>query len=195
MQSSSAFSSPSSSSFAAFERLARTASEKLQPPGWMIEEVQRRGVLFLNHVLQQEPEALARLARQRGRVLRVQWRGFSAELLVTPAGLLDLAAVGAQPDLTLAITEESPFGLARAAARGEKPGVRIEGDVQLAAEINWLADNARWDVEDDLARIIGDAPAHHVAVTARSAAAALKRFAASWNPSGTRSDAPVASER
>jgi ubiquinone biosynthesis protein UbiJ len=54
--------------------------------------------------------------------------------------------------------------------------VRIEGDVQLAADINWLVDNLRWDVEDDLARVIGDGPAHTVGNVARSAAAALKGF-------------------
>ncbi|MEK9803520.1 MAG: hypothetical protein VW475_08990, partial [Curvibacter sp.] len=42
----------------------------------------------------------------------------------------------------------------------DKPPVRIEGDVQLAAEVNWLVDHVRWDLEEDLARIIGDAPAH-----------------------------------
>ncbi len=172
-------SSSPSSPFAFFERLAKGAAGRLQPPAWVVDEVQHRAVLFLNHVLQQEPEALARLVRQQGRVVRVQWRNFSVQLVVTPAGLLDVAVPDKQADLTLSITEESPLGLARSAVRGEKPGVRIEGDVQLAAEINWLVDNVRWDVEDDLARIVGDAPAHHVARIARSVAAALKRFVAS----------------
>jgi ubiquinone biosynthesis protein UbiJ len=44
--------------------------------------------------------------------------------------------------------------------RGDKPSIRIEGDVQFAAEINWLVDNVKWDVEEDLARLIGDVPAH-----------------------------------
>jgi ubiquinone biosynthesis protein UbiJ len=38
--------------------------------------------------------------------------------------------------------------------------VRIEGDVQLAAEVNWLVDHVRWDMEEDLSRLMGDAPAH-----------------------------------
>jgi ubiquinone biosynthesis protein UbiJ len=37
--------------------------------------------------------------RQAGRVARVQWRSLSMALLVTPAGLLDLAPLGATPDL------------------------------------------------------------------------------------------------
>ena len=185
---SSAFSSP----FAFFERLAREASGRLQPPGWLVEEVQHRGVLLLNHVLQQEPEALARLARQKGRVVKAQWRSFHAQLIVTPAGLLDLAPPGGLADLTLSVAEESPFGLARAAVRGEKPAVRIEGDVQLAAEINWLADNVRWDIEDDLARVIGEMPAHQVARVARTAVDALKRFVAARGQAGGVGASPPA---
>ena len=51
--------------------------------------------------------------------------------------------------------------------------------MQLAAEINWLVDHVRWDVEEDLARVIGDAPAHTVSQVARRAAQALRQFVGS----------------
>ncbi|MDP2368984.1 SCP2 domain-containing protein [Rhodoferax sp.] len=149
----------------------------LQPPTWMVEEAQRRTVLLLNHVLMQEPEATARLARQTGNVMLVQWRGFTLSLLATPAGLLDLAGPQAKPDLTLSITQESPFALLESALRGDKPEVRIEGDVQLAAEVNWLVDHIRWDIEEDLSRIVGDGPAHTIGQAARSMVRALRQFA------------------
>lgn len=147
-----------------------------QPPAWLVHEVQHRVVLFLNHVLMQEREAMDRLARQRGRVARVQWRIYSMALQVTPAGLFDLAPQGALPDLRLEVSETSPLSLAKGALRGDKPTIRIEGDVQLAAEINWLVDHVRWDVEEDLARVIGDAPARAIASVAGRAAEALRRF-------------------
>ncbi|MES2188203.1 MAG: hypothetical protein V4505_26865 [Pseudomonadota bacterium] len=150
----------------------------VQPPSWLVDEFQHRAVLFLNHVLQQEPEATARLMRQKGRVALVQWRRFDMRLLVTPAGLLDRASSAVPPDLTLTVTDDSPFTLAQAALRGDKPAVRIEGDVQFAAEINWLADNVRWDVEEDLSRLVGDTPAHYAAELGRKAAAALRQFVA-----------------
>lgn len=53
-----------------FERVAAGP----QPPQWLVHEVQQRLVLFLNHVLMQEQEAMDRLVRQKGRVARVQWR-------------------------------------------------------------------------------------------------------------------------
>ena len=155
-----------------FERVAAGP----QPPQWLVHEVQQRVVLFLNHVLMQEKEAMDRLERQKGRIARVQWRVYSMALVITPAGLLNLAPEAAVPDLRLEVTENSPFALAQTALRGDKPAIRIEGDVQLAAEINWLVDHVRWDVEEDLARVIGDAPAHTVAQVARRAAQALRQF-------------------
>ena len=48
--------------------------------------------------------------------------------------------------------------------------------MQLAAEVNWLVDHVRWDVEDDLARAIGDVPAHTIATGARRVVEALRQF-------------------
>ncbi len=148
----------------------------LQPPEWAREEVQRRIVLLLNHILNQETEATSRLARQKGRVVQLQWRSFSMRLVATPAGLLDQAAASAAADLVLALTEDSPLSLAQGLLRGTRPAVRIAGDVQLAAEVNWLADHVRWDIEEDLARVIGDVPAHSLSEAARAMARALQQF-------------------
>ena len=144
----------------------------------MVDEIQRRMVLLLNHVLMQEPEAQARLTRQASRVVEARWRSFTTKLVITPAGLMDLAAAEALPDLTLTVAQESPFELAQVMLRGEKPTVSIAGDVQLAAEINWLVEHVRWDLEEDLSRLVGDVPAHAMGQGARAMAQALRRFAA-----------------
>jgi ubiquinone biosynthesis protein UbiJ len=184
------------SPFSFLEGLFERVAAGPQPPQWMVHEVQQRLVLFLNHVLMQEQEAMDRLVRQRGRVARVQWRIYSMALQVTPAGLFNLAPEGAAPDLRIEVTETSPFALAQTALRGDKPAIRIEGDVQLAAEINWLVDHVRWEVEEDLARVVGDAPAHAVAQVARRAAQALRAFvgqfagARTGNPSAPQPPAP-----
>jgi ubiquinone biosynthesis protein UbiJ len=161
-----------------FGQLLARVGQALQPPSWLVEEMQRRLVLMLNHVLQQEPEAQARLKRQSGRLVEAHWRGFSVRLLATPAGLLDLGPAQQAPDLTLTLVDESPFSLAQTALRGEKPPVRIAGDVQLAAEVQWLVDHVRWDLEEDLSRVIGDAPAHALGQVARRMADAVRQFAA-----------------
>ncbi len=158
-----------------------------QLPSWLVHEVQQRAVLFLNHVLMQEKAAMERLVRQKGRVARVQWRSYTMALAITPAGLLDLADADAVPDLQLEVTDTSPLALAQAALRGDKPAIRIEGDVQLAADINWLVDNVQWDIEEDLARVIGDAPAHTVSQVARKAAQTLRQFVGARAADKTRS--------
>ncbi|SDM21112.1 ubiquinone biosynthesis protein UbiJ [Oryzisolibacter propanilivorax] len=167
---------PKQSPFSFLDGLMERVVSGPQPPAWLVHEVQHRAVLFLNHVLMQEREAMDRLARQSGRTAHVQWRGYSMTLAITPAGLLDLAPEGAVPDLRLEVSETSPLSLARGALAGERPTIRIEGDVQLAADINWVVDNVRWDVEEDLSRLIGDTPARAVASVAERVAAALRRF-------------------
>jgi ubiquinone biosynthesis accessory factor UbiJ len=177
------------SPFPFLDRFFEQVGKGLQPPAWLVEDFQRRLVLLLNHVLMQEPEAQARLARQAGRVAEARWRVFVVRLVATPAGLLDLAAPAAAPDLTLTLTEESPWELAQAALRGDKPPVRIAGDVQFAAEINWLVEHVRWDMEEDLSRLVGDAPAHAMGEGARRMVQALRRFAGTAQPGA----APAAS--
>lgn len=162
---------------------------QFQPPPWAIDEAQRRIVLLLNHVLMGEPAAMDRLTRQKGAVLLVQWRSFYIRFLVTPAGLLDLASDEARADLSLTATDEFASTIAQSLARGDKPAIRIEGDVQLAADVNWLVDHVRWDVEDDLARVLGDAPAHALGDVARRMAQVLQQFtggafAAAKDPGG-----------
>jgi ubiquinone biosynthesis protein UbiJ len=175
-----------------FDQLFDGAGRMLQPPPWMVEELQRRLVLLLNHVLQQEPEAQARLKRQAGRLVEASWRVFTVRLVATPAGLLDLGPAGTPPDLTLTLTDESPWSLAQAALRGDKPPVRIAGDVQLAAEVQWLVDHVRWDLEEDLARVVGDAPAHAVSQAMQRAAEAVRGFVGTVAPSGAPAPVPPA---
>ncbi|MDP1741826.1 MAG: hypothetical protein Q8K71_03015 [Polaromonas sp.] len=153
-------------------------ASRFQPPAWFVDEGQQKLVLFLNHVLMQEKEAQSRLLRKKGSVIHVRWGVFALDLLVTPAGLLDRAAPGATPDLLLAVATESPGVVLQSVLAGKAPPVKIEGDVQLAAEIGWLADNLRWDVEEDLSRMMGDAPAHTLASAARQALTGLRQFLA-----------------
>ena len=169
------------SPFSFLESVFQSFNLPMTPPAWAVDETHRRVVLLFNHVLQQEPQAMERLVRQKGSVVLVQWRSFTFTLLVTPAGLLDLAGQDAVADLTLVLTQDSPLEIAQAVMQGDKPTVRIEGDVQLAAEVNWLADNVRWDIEEDMARIMGDAPAHMVAQAARNMASALQQFVGKRN--------------
>ena len=161
------------------------------PFPWLIDEAQQRVILFINHVLMQEPVARERLQRQKGRSIQLVWRDFVFQCVCTPAGLMEWMPTQAsdKPDLILQVNEPSPLVLAKAALQGEKPPIRIEGDVQLAAEVNWLIDHVRWDAEEDLSRIIGDAPAHMVAQNAKKLIDALRNFVISKMPADSTTKA------
>ncbi len=164
------------SPFSLLEGFLQSFQLPVTPPQWIVEESHRRIVLLLNHVLMQEPQAMERLARKKGCVVLVQWQQWTFKVTMTPAGLLDIANAAVAPDLTLVVTDTSPLVIAQSVMQGLKPNVRVEGDVQLAAEVNWLVDHVRWDIEEDLSRVIGDAPAHGLVQVARGLAQSLKQF-------------------
>ncbi|WP_334133786.1 ubiquinone biosynthesis accessory factor UbiJ [Tepidimonas sp.] len=158
-----------------------------EPPPWLQDELRNRVLVLLNHVLQQEPAAMERLRRHAGKVVRVQvasggvgplgWPALQWPVRLSPAGLLQSAAGQERAaDLTLTIDEPAPLALLQRIAAGERPQVAIEGDVQLAAEVAWVVDHVRWDVEEDLARLLGDAAAHTLVQQARALTAALRRW-------------------
>lgn len=148
----------------------------LQPPPWVVDELQNRVVLFLNHVLGEEAQAQERLRRQKGKSVRLQWGDFHLHLAPTPAGLLERVDPSGAPDLVVTLSQTSPLALFQTMLTGEKPSVDIRGDVQLAAEVAWLVDNVRWDLEEDLSRLVGDGPAHALARAGRGVASALRAF-------------------
>jgi len=148
----------------------------LQPPVWLVDELQNRCVLLLNHVLGQEPAAMDRLRRQRGKPLLVQWGRVNLRLQATAAGLLERASPNTTPELTVTLTQTDPWDLITTVASGAKPAVDVRGDVQFAAEVAWLAENVRWDLEEDLSRWIGDGPAHGVVSVAQRVVKAVKGF-------------------
>jgi ubiquinone biosynthesis accessory factor UbiJ len=147
-----------------------------KPPDWLMHELQQRVVLLLNHVLQQEPQAVDRLLRKKGQIVGIESAWITMQLIVTPAGLLDLAPSDAKPDLTLKVLDMDPLGILKKLLQGDKPRMEISGDVLLAAEVNWLVDHVRWDAEEDLSRIVGDIPAHTMMSALRGLGDALKKF-------------------
>jgi ubiquinone biosynthesis protein UbiJ len=145
-----------------------------------------RLTLFLNHVLAAEPAATERLKPHAGRSLTVRWEQWPPFLppppavawQVTPAGLLEREAQAPEAATLRVVMDMSQMPRWWAAMQaGEPPPLEIQGDAQFAADVSWLIANVRWDVEDDLARVIGDAPARELARMGRMVADAIRRFA------------------
>jgi ubiquinone biosynthesis protein UbiJ len=123
----------------------------------------------LNRLLAAEPWARARLAPFAGEVLELRAPPLgSLRLTVLPGGHVEPG--GDQPALVVTLGP----GALLAAARGEEHLVRaveIAGNARLAAEVMQLVRHLRWDVEEELSRVVGDVAAHRLARTARAFAA------------------------
>ena len=160
--------------------------------------LQDRLVLLINHVVSREPIAAQRLQPLAGRGLVVhlaRWPTLlpaAPDLIlgVTPAGLferLDEAPAGLG-GLRIEIDASNPAKLALGTLTGEAPSVSVQGDAAFAGEMHWLMDNLRWDIEDDLAGIVGPLAARQLAQFGRTLRRTLsgmaERFAPKMSGSG-----------
>jgi ubiquinone biosynthesis protein UbiJ len=121
-------------------------------------------VFALNRLLEAEPWARERLA---------PFAGETVELRASPLPALRFAieksgrvAPGVQPSLSITLRPDSLAAL----LRGEEHFMRtveIEGNARLAQEVLHLVRHLRWDYEEDLSKVFGDAAAHAMAGAAR----------------------------
>lgn len=153
--------------------------------------VMERLTLLANHVIAAEPLAQQRLQAHSGRSFSLRLNDWPTLLpappalayAITPAGLLEW--IGSQndqrvPDLMLSLDASNPARSFAALLKGERPRVDIDGDAALAAELSWMMDNLRWDVTDDLARIVGPGPAHELARVFSTVAGGIRQAVASF---------------
>ena len=124
-----------------------------------------RLTLLINHVLAGESVATERLRPHSGATMSLTLAGWPSLLppppvlawRVTPAGLLEWLGTTAPDNADLAVSMDASnpvLTLARALA-GDAPAMQVDGNAQLAADVNWLLQNLRWDVAADLDRIFG----------------------------------------
>jgi ubiquinone biosynthesis accessory factor UbiJ len=156
------------------------------PPAWLMAEAINKVLLLVNHVLDQEPQATARLARHHGKRIAFSWTGVHVLWVISPAGLLMTVDTpdGQEADLRIDMKDAAFSSVAQSVLQGAQPDFSIHGDVMLAAELGWLREHVRWDVEDDLARIVGDTPAVWLVSVARQVATVAKSFVARHNNAG-----------
>ena len=143
-----------------------------------------RATLLANHVLASEPIATERLRAHAGRCIQLQFDGWpgllpalpSTAFRVTPAGMIEWCGdeTPTAPDLRVTVDASNPaLALAQALA-GTRPKVDVAGDAAFATDLNWLFDNLRWEAQDDLARVVGQAPAREIARVGAGIAAGLR---------------------
>ncbi len=128
-------------------------------------------VAALNHLLAPEPWARERLAPFAGRVLELRAPPLPPlRLAVLADGRVGPSPPGVEPSLTVT----AGAGTLAAALQGEEAMLRaieVAGDTDFGAALVFLMRHLRWDAEEDLSALVGDAAAHRVARAARTAAA------------------------
>jgi ubiquinone biosynthesis protein UbiJ len=123
----------------------------------------------LNHLLDAEPWARERLAPFAGEGVEVQAAPLPPlRLTILPGGRVE--AGGGEPALVVTLRPEALAGLARGGEHFMR-SVDVAGNARLAGEVMALVRHLRWDVEEDLSKLIGDVAARRLVQAGRDLAA------------------------
>jgi len=137
-----------------------------------------RGV---NHVLEAEPWALAELAKHAGKTILLRLPVGDLAFEITSPGLLKALQEVNQPSLSLEVSAKALGDLTATSGNLREQAfkaVKITGDADLAQLIGRLAGQLRWEYEEDLARLVGDAPANFAVRQGKKLVAASRSAAA-----------------
>ncbi|CAM3658189.1 ubiquinone biosynthesis accessory factor UbiJ [Polynucleobacter arcticus] len=117
----------------------------------------------INHILKAEPWAMGELARHAGKVILLKLPVGNLFFELTPAGTLTAATDLDIPSLELDVSADVMSALTGGSGGVREQAmksVKITGDADLAQLLGRLAGQIRWEYEEDLAQLIGDAPAN-----------------------------------
>ena len=140
----------------------------------------------VNHLLKSASWARERLKPHAGKTARFDLAPFSVTLAIRDGGDVADAPPAAPADASFKLT---PGVALRVLASDENAwrDVQATGDTVFARDILYVAQNLRWDVEEDLSRVFGDIAAHRMVQSGndlrrwqRDSAEHLARSAASY---------------
>lgn len=129
---------------------------------------------LLNHLVNQNSWARAELEPFGGKSVRFDVAPVSAIVSILEDGGLALAGDAAEPEATISM----PFTVALRILADDEAAhtlVEIDGNSELAAALANVLRGMRWEYEEDLSRVMGDAPAYQAAEFGRKALAEMRR--------------------
>jgi ubiquinone biosynthesis protein UbiJ len=144
----------------------------------------------INHVLAGEPWASAELAKHAGKAIALEMPFGRFAVQITSSGLLEAvrhadstkisdgkAVPPIRTALVLTISSQALSTLLTSSGpirENAFKSVTIAGDADLAQLLGRLAGQLRWEYEEDLSKLIGDAPAHFAVAQGKKIASAGK---------------------
>ena len=115
----------------------------------------------LNHLLSQADWARTKLAPFAGKHACLEMPPWRFDFAVREDGYVE-AAAGAEPDVTMTLPANAPL-LALQGQDKVIAAARVQGNAQFATELSFVLRKLRWDVEEDMSKVVGDITAHRLA--------------------------------
>jgi len=115
----------------------------------------------INHLIEQERWAHELLLPREGQSISIalpigDFQIAIQEGIFVNEGNTNLSSV------ILVITQEAIWTFLKEGKSGAMKFVKISGDIDFAADLNRLAADLKWEVEEDLSKLVGDATARRV---------------------------------
>ena len=121
----------------------------------------------INHLIEQEKWARDLLIRHDHKIVAVELPFGSFRLLIQDGLLKDAKQEDIESSVSLEISQEAFWAFVKDGKGAAMKFVRISGDVDLAADLNRLFAELRWEAEEDLSKLIGDAPSRRIIVESK----------------------------
>lgn len=122
----------------------------------------------LNHVLAGSPWALERLRHHAGAHVRLRAGALlGLDLCIDGHGFFQAAQAHVEPDVDIELADDFP---ARLLLERDTlmASTRLSGSADVAETLAFVFRNLRWDIEGDLAAVLGDIPARRLSLAGSS---------------------------
>lgn len=119
----------------------------------------------INHLLRSASWARERLIPFAGKTAHFVLAPFAMTLTIRDSGEVEDSATANLPNASFTLTPGVALRLL-ASDKSAWQEVQMRGDTELAREVLFIAQNLRWDAEEDLSRVFGDILAHRMVQTA-----------------------------
>ncbi len=129
---------------------------------------------FLQHLTNQNEWSRKYLQPFAGKVVRFDFVLAKTDLLILEDGSLALGGETYVPEATVYAPPSLMLGM-MAGDESAKTHIKIEGDAHLATEISKVLQHMRWDIEEDLSKVVGDIAAFKIGEISKKTFAEAKK--------------------
>jgi ubiquinone biosynthesis protein UbiJ len=129
---------------------------------------------FLQHLTSQNEWSRPHLQPFAGKVVQFDFVLAKANLLILEDGSLALSGETASPEANIHVPPSLALRLL-AGDENAKMHIKIDGDTHLATEISKVLQHMRWDIEEDISKVVGDIAAYKIGEVSKKTFAEAKQ--------------------